>query len=153
MPLTAAVIELARQYGRYGYRRIRPEYRHHVWSWGFVMEPTHDGRVLKILMLIVDHGQAYLALPLARQILSNDVIDVLTEAIVEHAVPSYLRSAGLHFNQSPAIAGFPSKDGHCSSRGLVAAINPFRSRSWMHSECVHEHIGATLLHYFNRMIP
>lgn len=139
LPLTAAVIELAGQYGRYGYRRIhalllargwslsrsrverlwkreglkvptkqpkrgrlwladgscirlRPEYPHHVWSWDFVMERTHEGRVLKILVLIDEYSRKCLALHVARQIRSNDVIDVLAEAMVEHGVPAYLRS-------------------------------------------------------------
>ena len=138
-PLTSAVVDLAAQYGRYGYRRIhalleargwslsrsrveriwkreglkvpvkqpkrgrlwladgscvrlRPEYPHHVWSWDFVMERTHDGRVLKILVLIDECTRQCLALHVARQIRSNDVIDVLAEAMVEHGVPAYLRS-------------------------------------------------------------
>jgi putative transposase len=138
-PLTQAVIALAGQYGRYGYRRVhalaqaqgwsvsrsrveriwkreglkvpikqakrgrlwladgncirlRPEYPHHVWSWDFVMERTHDGRVLKILVLIDEHTRQCLALHVARQIRSNDVIDVLADAMLEHGVPVHLRS-------------------------------------------------------------
>jgi transposase InsO family protein len=138
-PLTAAVMELASQFGRYGYRRVhallmakgwslsrsrveriwkreglkvpakqpkrgrlwladgsclrlRPEYPHHVWSWDFVMERTHDGRVLKILVLIDEYTRTCLALHVARQIRSNDVIDVLADVMVEHGVPAYLRS-------------------------------------------------------------
>jgi putative transposase len=138
-PLTAAVIELASQFGRYGYRRVhallmakgwslsrsrveriwkreglkvptkqpkrgrlwladgsclrlRPAYPHHVWSWDFVMERTHDGRVLKILVLIDEYTRTCLALHVARQIRSNDVIDVLADVMVEHGVPAYLRS-------------------------------------------------------------
>lgn len=137
--LTKAVIEVAGQFGRYGYRRVhallmakgwslsrsrveriwkreglkvpakqpkrgrlwladgsclrlRPEYPHHVWSWDFVMERTHDGRVLKILVLIDEYTRTCLALHVARQIRSNDVIDVLADVMVEHGVPAYLRS-------------------------------------------------------------
>lgn len=138
-PLTGAIIELASQYGRYGYRRIhamlqaqgwelsrsrveriwkreglkvpikqpkrgrlwladgscirlRPEYANHVWSWDFVMDRTHDGRVLKILVLIDEYSRRCLALHVARQIRSNDVIDILAEAMVTYGVPAYLRS-------------------------------------------------------------
>lgn len=138
-PLTSAIIELASQYGRYGYRRIhamllaqgwelsrsrveriwkleglkvpvkqpkrgrlwladgscirlRPEYANHVWSWDFVMERTHDGRVLKILVLIDEYTRRCLALHVARQIRSNDVIDILAEAMMTYGVPAYLRS-------------------------------------------------------------
>ena len=137
--LTRAIIELASQYGRYGYRRIhallqaqgwelsrsrveriwkreglkvpikqpkrgrlwltdgsclrlRPEYGNHVWSWDFVMDRTHDGRVLKILVLIDEYSRRCLALHVARQIRSNDVIDILAEAMVTYGVPVYLRS-------------------------------------------------------------
>jgi putative transposase len=137
--LTKAVIEVAGQFGRYGYRRVhallmakgwslsrsrveriwkreglkvpakqpkrgrlwladgsclrlRPEYPHHVWSWDFVMERTHDGRVLKILVLIDEYTRTCLALHVARQIRSNDVIDALADVMVEHGVPAYLRS-------------------------------------------------------------
>lgn len=138
-PLTAAIVELAGQYGRYGYRRVhallercgwitsrsrveriwkheglkvpkkqpkrgrlwladgscvrlRPEYTHHVWSWDFVMDRTHDGRVLKILVIIDEYSRTCLALHVARQVRSSDVIDVLTDLMVEHGVPAYLRS-------------------------------------------------------------
>tara|TARA_Y100000296_G_scaffold71256_1_gene86573 strand:- start:4973 stop:5632 length:660 start_codon:yes stop_codon:yes gene_type:complete len=72
--------------------RMRPEYANHVWSWDFVMERTHDGRVLKILVLIDEFTRRCLALHVARQIRSNDVIDILAEAMVAYGVPAYLRS-------------------------------------------------------------
>ncbi len=72
--------------------RMRPEYANHVWSWDFVMERTHDGRVLKILVLIDEFTRRCLALHVARQIRSTDVIDILAEAMVTYGVPAYLRS-------------------------------------------------------------
>src|SRR6478752_4371972 len=64
--LTADTIALARQYGRYGYRKIaglleqagglvndkRPEHRNHVWSYDFVEDRTHDGRRYRMLNVI-----------------------------------------------------------------------------------------------------
>jgi putative transposase len=138
-PLTSAIVELAGQYGRYGYRRVhallerhgwttsrsrveriwkreglkvpkkqpkrgrlwladrsclrlRAQYTHHVRSWDFVMDRTHDGRVLKILVIIDEHSRTCVALYVARQVRSSDVIDVLTDLMVEHGVPAYLRS-------------------------------------------------------------
>jgi hypothetical protein len=96
---TRAIVELAGEYGRYGYRRItallrhqgwrtkhkrvkriwrreglkvpqkqpkrgrlwlndgpcvrrRPQHRHHVWSYDFVMDRTHDGRTFRMLTVI-----------------------------------------------------------------------------------------------------
>ncbi len=56
------------------------------------MERTHDGRVLKIRLLIDEYTRQCLALHVARQIRNNDVIDVLADAMLEHGVPAYLRS-------------------------------------------------------------
>lgn len=72
--------------------RLRPQYPNHVWSWDFVMEHTHDGRVLKILVLIDEFTRRCLALHVARQIRSNDVIDLLADVMQEHGVPEHLRS-------------------------------------------------------------
>ena len=72
--------------------RLRAEYANHVWSWDFVMDRTHDGRVLKILVLIDEYSRRCLALHVARQIRSNDVIDILAEAMVTYGVPAYIRS-------------------------------------------------------------
>ena len=175
--LTRAIIELASQYGRYGYRRIhallqaqgwelsrsrveriwkreglkvpvkqpkrgrlwltdgsclrlRPEYGNHVWSWDFVMDRTHDGRVLKILVLIDEYSRRCLALHVARQIRSNDVIDILAEAMVTYGVPAYLRSdngpemvaknlrrwlASVGSKTLYIEPGSPSENGYCES--------------------------------------
>ena len=138
-PLRAAIIGLAAQYGRYGYRqvtgllwaegwdisrsrveriwkqeglrvpqkqpkrgrlwladgsciRLRPQRRNHVWSWDFVMDRTHDGRVLKILTLIDEYTKEALAVHVARRIRASDVIDILADVMVERGVPEYIRS-------------------------------------------------------------
>jgi len=69
------MIELAEQYGRYGYRRVtemlrrrgwrvnhkpvarllRPADRDHAWSYDFVHDRTHDGRAFRILTLIDEY--------------------------------------------------------------------------------------------------
>ena len=138
-PLRAAIIGLAAQYGRYGYRqvtgllwaegwdisrsrveriwkqeglrvpqkqpkrgrlwladgsciRLRPQHKNHVWSWDFVMDRTHDGRVLKILTLIDEYTKEALAVHVARRIRASDVIDILADVMVERGVPEYIRS-------------------------------------------------------------
>jgi HTH-like domain len=85
--------------------RLRPQYPNHVWSWDFVMERTHDGRVLKILVLIDEFTRRCLALHVARQIRSNDVIDLLADVMQEHGVPDHLRSGRRHTEPSdhPAL--------------------------------------------------
>ena len=137
--LTRAIIALASQYGRYGYRRItiklqesgwqvgkdrveriwrreglkvpqkqkprgrlwlndgscvrlRPEYRNHVWSYDFVSAFTHDGRVVRMLNLIDEYTRECLAIYVSRRINSNQVIEVLAAAMIEHGIPEYIRS-------------------------------------------------------------
>ncbi len=138
-PLTQAVLRLASQYGRYGYRRVtallntegwsvsrsrieriwkreglkvpqkqlrrrrlwladgscirlRPAWANHVWSWDFVMDRTHDGRPIKILVIIDEHTRRCLALYAARRIRSHEVLEVFADLMLEHGVPDYIRS-------------------------------------------------------------
>jgi len=148
--LTRAIIALASQYGRYGYRRItiklqemgwnvskdrveristprtktcprgprdlatrraegaaeagrlwlndgscvrlRPEHRNHVWSYDFMSAYTHDGRTVRFLNLIDEYTRKCLAIHVGRRINSNQVIEVLAEAMIDHGIPEYIRS-------------------------------------------------------------
>jgi len=113
--LTQAIVTLASQYGRFGYRRItallqqtgwcvgkdrvqriwrreglkvpakqkprrrlwlndgscirlRPERRNHVWSYDFVDARTHDGRSLRLLVMIDEFTRECLAIRVARRL-------------------------------------------------------------------------------------
>ncbi|MFD1767656.1 IS3 family transposase [Sphingorhabdus buctiana] len=137
--LTEDIIALARQYGRYGYRRVtallrdagwhvnrkrveriwrreglkvpkkqpkrgrlwlndgsclrlRPEYPGHVWSYDFVEGRTHDGRKFRILSIIDEASRECLALPVARQLRSEDVLAALAELFVTRGPPAHIRS-------------------------------------------------------------
>lgn len=137
--LVGRVTELAREYGRYGYRRItgllhgegwrvnvkrveriwrqeglkvpqkqpkrgrlwlndgscvrlRPLHRDHVWSYDFVADRTKDGRPLKMLTLIDEYTRESLAIPVARRLVADDVIECLTDLFVTRGVPEHIRS-------------------------------------------------------------
>lgn len=137
--LTRAVIHLACQYGRYGYKkitallqhsgwkvgrdrveriwrreglkvpkkqrprrrlwladgsclRLRPERANHVWSYDFVHSRTHDGRTLRILTLIDEYTRECLALRVARRMGSREVIETLSEVMMEYGIPENVRS-------------------------------------------------------------
>jgi transposase InsO family protein len=137
--LTADIIALALQYGRYGYRRItallrdagwkvnrkrveriwrreglkvpqkqpkrgrlwlndgscirlRPEYPHHVWSYDFVEDRTHDGRKFRMLNIIDEFTRECLAIRVSRKLKAIDVIDVLTDLFILRGVPGHIRS-------------------------------------------------------------
>lgn len=137
--LTADIIELARQYGRYGYRkitallrdagwlvndkrveriwrqeglkvpakqpkkgrlwlndgsciRLRAEYPHHVWSYDFVEDRTHDGRKYRMLNVVDEFTHECLAIRVSRKLKAIDVIDVLSDLFILRGVPTYVRS-------------------------------------------------------------
>ncbi len=137
--LREAIIALASEYGRYGYRRItallgrdgwqvnhkrveriwrqeglkvpkrqpkrgrlrlndgscvrlRPAYRHHVWSDDFVSARTHDGRPVKILTVIDEYTRECMAIGVARRINSDDVLLRLTDLFLKHGTPAHIRS-------------------------------------------------------------
>ena len=137
--LRTRIIEVARAYGRYGYRRItallqregwgvnhkrveriwrqeglkvpqkqpkrarlwladgscirkRPEYPHHVWSYDFVMDQTHDGRPLKLLVVLDEFSRECLAIEVRRRLTSQSVQEVLGTLFLQHGCPGYIRS-------------------------------------------------------------
>ena len=139
LALTEAIIGLATQFGRYGYRRItellrrdgwhvnekrvyriwrreglkvpskqpkrgrlwlndgscvrlRPTHKGHVWSYDFVQDRTHDGKVFRMLCVIDEHTRECLAIRVERRLNSRDVLDVLGELFVRYGAPEHIRS-------------------------------------------------------------
>ena len=72
--------------------RRRPEYRNHVWAYDFVADRTHDGRPLKMLTIVDEYTRECLAIIVARQMKSIDVLQVLADLFVERGAPEYIRS-------------------------------------------------------------
>ena len=50
--------------------RKRLEYRHHVWSYDFVMDRTHDGGPLKLLVVVDEYSRECLAIEVRRRLTS-----------------------------------------------------------------------------------
>jgi putative transposase len=137
--LTDDIIELARTYGRYGYRmitgllnnagwhvnhkrveriwrreglkvpqkqakkgrlwlgdgscvRLRPERPNHVWSYDFVQDRTHDGRLFRTLNIIDEFTKEALVIRVDRKLNSTDVIDALTDLFILRGPPEFIRS-------------------------------------------------------------
>ena len=137
--LTDDIIQLARQYGRYGYRmvtgllnnsgwhvnhkrveriwyreglkvpqkqpkkgrlwlsdgscvRLRPERPNHVWSYDFVQDRTHEGRVYRTLNIIDEFTREALMIRVDRKLNSIDVVDTLTDLFILRGPPEYIRS-------------------------------------------------------------
>ena len=137
--LVRRIVELASEYGRYGYRRItavlrqegwrvnhkrvekiwrreglkvpqkqpkrrrlwlcdgscvrrRPEYRNHVWAYDFVHERTHDGRAVRMLVVVDEYTRECLTIKVARKLNSQDVLKVLARLFVQYGPPEHIRS-------------------------------------------------------------
>ena len=72
--------------------RLRPEYRHHVWSYDFVEARTHDGRKFRMLNIIDEFTRECLAIRIDRKLNSISVIDALTYLFILRGVPAHIRS-------------------------------------------------------------
>jgi putative transposase len=72
--------------------RLRPEHRNHVWSYDFVEARTHDGRSLRLLVMIDEFTRECLAIRVARRLNSAHVIELLGDCMLEYGVPEYVRS-------------------------------------------------------------
>ncbi len=137
--MTRDIVDLATEYGRYGYRRItallkaqgwrvnhkrveriwrreglkvpkkqpkrgrlwlndgscirlRPERPNHVWAYDFVSCRTHDGRAVRMLTLIDEFSRECLAIRAARNLKSDNILEILTELFTLRGVPEHIRS-------------------------------------------------------------
>lgn len=72
--------------------RLRPAYPHHVWSYDFMQDHTHDGRSFRILNVIDEYTRECLATVVKRHLTHDDVMQCLTALFCRHGVPTHLRS-------------------------------------------------------------
>ena len=107
------MIELTRQYGRYGYRRVAALLRDGGWQvndkrverlWrreGLkvpMKQPKkgrlwlNDGRAFRTLNILDEHSRECLAIRVKRKLNSTEVIDALTDLFILRGVPAYIRS-------------------------------------------------------------
>jgi transposase InsO family protein len=64
----------------------------HVWAYNLVQDRTHDGRRFRMLTVIDEYTRECLAIVVARQLTSDDVLQVLTDLFVERGPPDHIRS-------------------------------------------------------------
>ncbi|UTH50272.1 IS3 family transposase (plasmid) [Loktanella salsilacus] len=72
--------------------RLRPERPNHVWSYDFVQDRTHDGRILRTLNIIDEFTKEALVIRVKRRLNSTDVVDALTDLFILRGPPEYIRS-------------------------------------------------------------
>jgi putative transposase len=72
--------------------RLRAEHKGHVWSYDFVQARTHDGRSFRMLTVVDEHTRECLAIDVARNLRSDDVLERLAWLMATRGVPKYIRS-------------------------------------------------------------
>ena len=72
--------------------RLRPERPNHVWSYDFVQDRTHDGRVYRTLNIIDEFTKEALVIRVKRKLNSLDVVDALTDLFILRGPPEYIMS-------------------------------------------------------------
>lgn len=72
--------------------RLRPERPNHVWSYDFVQDRTHDGRIFRTLNIIDEFTKEALAIKVKRKLNSTDVVDALTDLFILRGPPEFIRS-------------------------------------------------------------
>jgi len=110
--------------------RLRPTHRHHVWSYDFIEDRTHDGRPIKILTVIDEFSRESLDMVVERRLNSDDVLHCLTDLFVAHGPPEHIRSdngpeftarAVRHWLERTGVRtlyiepGSPWENGYCES--------------------------------------
>jgi transposase InsO family protein len=71
--------------------RLRPERPNHVWSFDFVQDRTHDGRLFRTLNIIDEFTKDSLVIRVKRKLNSTDVVDALTGIFILRGPPDYIR--------------------------------------------------------------
>jgi putative transposase len=72
--------------------RLRLVHKGHVWSYDFVQDRTHEGKVFRMLCIIDEFTRECLAIRVERRLNSRDVLDELGELFVRHGPPEHIRS-------------------------------------------------------------
>lgn len=72
--------------------RLRPCAPNHVWAYDLVLARVHDGRAFRLLTVIDEYTRECLVIRVARQIRSDDVLELLAELFALRGTPEHLRS-------------------------------------------------------------
>lgn len=72
--------------------RLRPAYENHVWSYDFVSDRLANGKKIRMLTVIEEYSRKCLAIRVAHQLTSDDVIDVLSDLFLLEGIPDFIRS-------------------------------------------------------------
>ena len=100
--------------------RLRPERPNHVWSYDFVQDHTHDGRIYRTLNIIDEFTKEALMIRVDRKLNSTDVLDALTDLFILLRPPEYIRS-----DNGPEFIAHKVRDWIVAVGAKTAYIEPF----------------------------
>ena len=72
--------------------RLRPTHRDHVWAYDFVQTRTHDGRAVRMLVIVDEFTRECLSIDVACKMRSDDALDRLAWLMAARGVPEHVRS-------------------------------------------------------------
>ena len=100
--------------------RLRPERSNHVWSYDFVQDRTHDGRIYRTLNIIDEFTKEALMIRVDRKLNSTDVLAALTDLFILLRPPEYIRS-----DNGPEFIAHKVRDWIVAVGAKTAYIEPF----------------------------
>lgn len=72
--------------------RLKPLYPNHVWSYDFVSDRLANGKKIRMLTVIDEYSRRCLAIEVAHNLRSDDVLDVLSNLFLVEGIPAFIRS-------------------------------------------------------------
>jgi len=108
--------------------RLRPERPNHVWSYDFVQDRTHDGRVFRTLNIIDEFTREALMIRVKRKLNSTDVVDALTDLFILRGPPAFIRS-----DNGPEFVAQKVRDWIAAVGAKTAFIDP--GSPWENGYC------------------
>ena len=83
--------------------RLRP-CPNHVWAYRLASKPTHDGEALSGCLTVIDeYTRECLAIQVARQIRSDDVVQLLTDLFVLRGPPEHALARIMARSSAPRL--------------------------------------------------
>ena len=72
--------------------RLCPCWKNHVWSYDFVADRLSNGKKVRMLTVIDEFSRKCLAIRVAHNLKSDDVLIILSELFLQEGIPDYIRS-------------------------------------------------------------
>jgi putative transposase len=108
--------------------RLRAERANHVWSYDFVQDRTHDGRIYRTLNIIDEFTREALMIRADRKLNSTDVVDALTDLFILRGTPEFIRS-----DNGPEFIAHKVRDWIAAVGAKTAYIEP--GSPWENGYC------------------